>query len=151
MAARIVNLARVARRQVPAPVAPGLAADLPAGLHFWRGASGRRYAHTVYSLIECPPLPRAAYLLIRRDPAGQRHVLHIGSGESSAPSLNLARLRQRGASLGANEVHVHFQAETAEQRQLVVCDLRAGQFGVLDAEPVCGHRERVARVASLET
>jgi len=148
MAACIVNLARVARRQVPAPTA---AADLPAGLHFWRGASGRRYAHTVYSLIECPPLPRAAYLLIHRDPAGQRQVLHIGSTESSAPSLNLARLRQRGASLGANEVHVHFPAETPEQRRLVVCDLRVAQCGALDAEPVRGHCDRVAGVASLET
>ena len=147
MAACIVNLARVARRQVSAPAA----ADLPAGLHFWRGASGRRYAHTVYSLIECPPLPRAAYLLIRRNPAGRRQVLHIGSGESSAPSLNLARLRQRGASLGANEVHVHFPAETPEQRRLVVYDLRATRFGALDAEPVRGHCERVAGVASLET
>ena len=148
MAACIVNLARVARRQVPAPAA---AADLPAGLHFWRGASGRRYAHTVYSLIECPPLPRAAYLLIHRDPAGQRQVLHIGSTESSAPSLNLARLRQRGASLGANEVHVHFPAETPEQRQLVVCDLRAAQLGALDAEPAGGHGERIAGLASIET
>jgi hypothetical protein len=147
MAACIVNLARVARRQAPTPAA----ADLPAGLHFWRGASGRRYAHIVYSLIECPPLPRAAYLLIRRNPTGQRQVLHIGSAESSAPSLNLARLRQRGASLGANEVHVHFPAEAPEQRRLVVCDLRAAQFGALDAEPVGGHCERVAGVASIET
>ena len=136
MAACIVNLACVARRRVSAPTAPGLAADSPAQLHFWRGASGRRYAHTVYGLIECPPLPRAAYLLVRRDPAGQRQVVYIGSGESSAPSLNLASLRQRGAALGANEVHVHFPAETREARRLVVCDLRAAQFGALAAEPV---------------
>ena len=151
MAACIVNLACVARRRVPAPAAPGLAVDLPARLHFWRGASGRRYAHTVYSLIECPPLPQAAYLLVRRDSAGQRHVLHIGSGESSAPSLNLASLRQRGATVGANEVHVHFPAETPEARRLVVCDLRAAQFGALAAEPVHGRCEGVARVASRET
>src|ERR1700730_9506378 len=131
MAAFIVNLARARAR--PAPPAC-LAQGLPARLHFWRGASGRRYAHTVYGLIECPPLPQATYLLVRRDDAGRREVLHIGLAESDAPTLNLAQLRQRGATLGANEVHLHVLAETAEQRRLVLCDLRAAQFGALAAE-----------------
>lgn len=151
MAACIVNLACVTRRRAAAPAAPGLATDLPARLHFWRGASGRRYAHTVYGLIECPPLPQVAYQLVRRDSAGRRRVLHIGSGASSAPSLNLAALRQRGATLGANEVHVHFPAETPEARRLVVCDLRAALFGALAAEPVRGRCDDVAPIASLET
>src|SRR4029077_8353939 len=34
--------------------------------HYWRGASGRRYLHSVYSLIGCPALPRANYILVRR-------------------------------------------------------------------------------------
>jgi hypothetical protein len=62
-------------------------------------------------------------------------VLHIGSGASDAPTLNLARVRQRGATLGANEVHVHFLAASDEERRLVACDLRAGQFHELRAEP----------------
>ena len=37
--------------------------------------------------------------------------------------------------LGANEVHVHALARTDDERQLVVCDLRAGQFGALADEP----------------
>jgi hypothetical protein len=135
MAAHIVNLASPVSRRAPLPVAPGLAQDLPARLHFWRGASGRRYVHTVYGLIECPPLPKATYLLVHRDGAGRRRVLYIGAGESNAPTLNLAHLRRRGATLGANEVHVHFSAETGRQRRLVVCDLRAAQFGMLAAEP----------------
>ena len=113
----------------------GLPQDLPARLHFWRGASGKRYVHSVYSLIECPPLPKAMYLLVHRNKDGQRQVLHIGCGQSDAPTLNLARVRQRGAQLGANEVHVHFLAETEAQRRLVTCDLRAGQFGELCSEP----------------
>jgi hypothetical protein len=127
----IVNLARARPRPVPVPCP---AHGLPARLHFWRGASGRRYPHTVYGLIECPPLPQATYLLVRRDDAGRREVLHIGLCESDAPTLNLAQLRQRGATLGVNEVHVHFLAETAEQRRLALCDLRAAQFGALVAE-----------------
>jgi hypothetical protein len=89
----------------------------------------------VYSLIECPPLPRAVHLLVHRDKGGQRRVLNIAAGESDAPTLNLARVRQRGAQLGANEVHVHFLSDREAERQLVVCDLRAGQFGELASEP----------------
>ncbi len=136
MAARILSLAPVQRRApAPEPVALGMPQDLPARLHFWRGASAKRYVHTVYSLIECPPLPKAMYLLVHRSKDGRREVLHVGSGESDAPTLNLARIRQRGAQLGANEVHVHFLAETEAQRRLVTCDLRAGQFGELACEP----------------
>jgi hypothetical protein len=108
---------------------------VPARIHFWRGASGRRYVHAVYGLIECPPLPKASYVLARREADGCRKVLHIGNGTSSAPTLNLAQVRQRGASLGANEVHVHFLADSDEERRLVTCDLRAGQFRELSPEP----------------
>jgi len=136
MAARILNIAPVRHRKpTPQPVALGVPQDLPSRLHFWRGASAKRYVHTVYSLIECPPLPRAIYLLVHRDKDGQRKVLHIGHGGSDAPTLNLAQVRQRGAQLGANEVHVHFLADTDEQRRLLMCDLRAGQFGELRSEP----------------
>jgi hypothetical protein len=135
MAARILSIAPVRRRPAPDPVALGFAQDLPARLHFWRGASTKRYVHTVYSLIECPPLPRAVFLLVHRGKAGRRQVLHIDCGHSDAPTLNLAQVRQRGAQLSANEVHVHFLAATEEQRRVVVFDLRAAQFGELSPEP----------------
>jgi hypothetical protein len=136
MAAQILTLAHPAeRRALPPAPAVGIAIDDAARCQVWRGVSGRRYVHTVYSLIECPPVPKATYLLVRRRDNGSRQVLHIASGESSAPTLNLARVRQLGASLGANEVHVHFLAETESQRRLVTCDLRAGLFGSLSAEP----------------
>jgi hypothetical protein len=118
------------------PSAPGLTQEVRAPQHLWRGASGRSYRHIVYSLVACPPLPKVSYLLVHRDQSDQRHVLHIGSGESDTSTLNLARLRQRGATLGANEVHVHFVAAPAHQRRLVVCDLRVAQFGALSPEPV---------------
>ena len=130
----VLSLPGTARRP-PSRSHWALPQDLPSRLHFWRGASAKRYVHTVYSLIECPPLPRAMYLLVHRDKDGQRKVLHIGRGRSDAATLNLAQVRQRGAQLGANEVHVHFLAETEAQRQLVTCDLRAGQFGELSSEP----------------
>jgi len=136
MAAQILTLARKAEARVlPAAVVSGRAFDEAARSKFWRGASGRRYLHSVYSLVECPPMSQANYLLVGRAADGSRQVLHIASCESDAPTLNLARIRQRGASLGANEVHVHFLAETDSERWLAACDLRASLFGMLSAEP----------------
>jgi hypothetical protein len=50
----------------------------------------------------------------------------VGVGQSDAPTLNLAQVRQRGAQAGANEVHVHLGAASEAERRLVACDLRAG-------------------------
>lgn len=135
MAARIVSPVPL-QAAVPAPIPLGLPEEVPARQQVWRGASGKGYAHSVYSLIACPPLPAASYVLVRRDRHGRRRALRVGLGQSDAPTLNLARVRRRGAQLGANEVHVHFAAASEDERRLVACDLRAGLFGTLSAEPV---------------
>jgi hypothetical protein len=101
----------------------------------WRGASGRLYVHHVYALIECPPLPSAGYVLVRRDEQGRRTPLRVGLAASSAPTLNLAEIRQRGAQAGANEVHVRLDAAADADRRLAACDLRAGLLGTLAAGP----------------
>lgn len=134
MAARIVRPAPL-QAAAPAPVSLGLPEEVPARRQVWRGASGKGYAHSVYSLIACPPLPAASYILVRRDRHGRRTALRVHLGQSDAPTLNLAHVRRRGAQLGANEVHVHFQAASEDERRLVACDLRAGLFGTLSAEP----------------
>jgi len=89
----------------------------------------------VYALIECPPLPAASYVLVRRDDSGRRTALRVEIGTSDAPTLNLAQVRHEGAKAGANEVHVRFGAASDAERQLVACDLRAGLFGTLAASP----------------
>ena len=136
MSARILSPHHVADRRPQAePVAVTSLLERAVGVHSWGGASGQRYTHSVFGLIECPPLPKATYVLVRREPDGERRALHIASAQSDAPTLNLARIRQRGATLGANEVHVHGLAATEEERHLAVCDLRASQFGALSEEP----------------
>jgi hypothetical protein len=126
MATRVVTLGRP-----QAAPEPGLPRRRPAPHQVWRGASGRDYVHYVYSLIECPPLPTAGYVLVRRDEHGRCRPLRVGIGQSGAPTLNLAQVRQRGAQAGANEVHVHSGATSEAERRLVACDLRAGLFGTL--------------------
>lgn len=100
-------------------------ANFAQAFHYWRGASGRRYLHSVYSLIGCPALPRANYILVRRYQDGTRAALAFGQTRDETASLNLAHLRHQGAKCGANEVHIHLLAETAEERGKVEADLIA--------------------------
>ena len=96
---------------------------------FWTGASGRRYVHTIYSLIDCPELAKANFILVCRTAEGQRDVLQIGRLEHDAQSLNLAQIRHVGATLGANEVHVHLLGESAAQRTFIELDVRSAVDG----------------------
>lgn len=95
----------------------------PIGRSTWCAASGRRTRHTIYSLIGCPPVASAVYLLIRRDAGGAPRVLAVRRTRSRFPSLNLARIRRAGARLGANEVHLHDAARTDDEQAAILADL----------------------------
>lgn len=97
--------------------------------HYWLGASGARYLHTVFPLRDCPLVPKVNYILVRRDADGTRRPLDIGRTVSDADSLNLAHLRHEAANLGANEIHVHFLSETERARASVEADLAIRQLG----------------------
>ena len=96
--------------------------------HFWTGASGKRYVHTVYSLFDCPPLEAANYVLVKRTGKSSRTLLAIGRLTNDTASLNLAEIRQRAATLGADEVHVHLLAGSSRESQAVEVDLKSAQF-----------------------
>lgn len=83
-------------------------------LRFWRGASGRCYPYTAYRLIECPPVTAATYVMMKRREAGPVKVLRVGHVRHAAETLNLAELRHIGASVGADEIHLHFPGEAAD-------------------------------------
>lgn len=91
--------------------------------HLWRGASGRGYLHSVFSLYACPEVVNASYLLVRLSPNGRRTILHSGLTASNCGSLNLAEIRRLAARLGANEVHVHQVAICNETRRSIDNDL----------------------------
>lgn len=97
--------------------------------HYWRGASGKRYLHTVFPLVDCPLMPKVNYILVHCGPDGVRRPLDIGQTVSGAESLNLAHLRHKAARLGANEIHVHFMADTDAERRAAEIDLGARQLG----------------------
>lgn len=137
MSARIIDLAEFRTRQKRPSEA-----SVPSQSHTtheepcfssWIGASGAHYVHTVHSLIDCPPLPDGNYILVRRDDDGQREVLAIGRVSKKARSLNLAKLRQLGAKLGANEVHVHLLADSPKLSKLIESDLAAARLETRNA------------------
>lgn len=100
-------------------------ASFAQAFHYWRGASGRRYLHSVYTLVGCPAFPQANYILVHRHADGTRTPLLFGQTKDDAISLNLAHLRHQGAKLGANEVHIHLLTETVEERAQAEADLTA--------------------------
>lgn len=140
MSARIFQLDDYRRHKISCPAAtdagsPGPRATPrgePSGLassfHFWSGASGRRYVHTVYSIRECPELPASNFVLVHRDELGRCRALAVGRLSHRSASLNLAEIRQRGAQLGATEVHVHLLAEGSQQMKTIEQDVRTATF-----------------------
>lgn len=93
---------------------------------FWTGLSGRRYVHTVYSLLECPSLPACNYMLVKTGSGGERQIVEIGRATSDSSSLNLAEIRMKAARLGASEVHVHLLAKSAGDSRDLMHDLQNG-------------------------
>lgn len=119
---------------VPRSVVPSSAPPVPdrhpTGV-FWRGHTGRVYRHEIHDFIHCPVLPRATYVLARRDRTDGLIALHVGTATSLAPTLNLAHIRRLGARLGATEVHIHptpHARGTLAQRR-IARDLRAALLG----------------------
>ena len=102
------------------------------GQHIWRGASGTLYVHSVTSLLFCPEMAQATYILLHRDGDGTARMLRVGCLENTAPSLNLATIRQLGAALGANEVHIRMLAKTAADRARVAFDIEHALVGAND-------------------
>ena len=93
----------------------------------WPGTSGRLYRAAVESFVRCKAPARAIYVLVTRDLTGRPHPLFAGLALSQAPTVNLARIRRRGARLGASEVHLidltHSSGTYAARR--LVRDVRA--------------------------
>lgn len=142
MSARIINFAearasRARSRMVSTNEHTGESgnetAELMQRFQFWTGASGQRYVHTIYTLHDCPALSSGNFILVNRDESGHRTILQIGLLPANAPTLNLADIRQRGATLGANEVHVHLLADSTREAKRIAFDLECGHYDTTDA------------------
>jgi hypothetical protein len=105
-----------------------IAADLPSDPDFkdrfwyWTGASGRKYIHSVYGLDDCPPLPGAIYVAVRRE-GPLRLVMGIGRftpfWDGTLSGRDISSLRRQGI----DEIHVHLLAKSPEVADAILEDL----------------------------
>jgi hypothetical protein len=89
---------------------------------YWTGASGRKYIHSVFALDDCPPLPGAIYVAVRRE-GPLRLVMGIGRltpfWDGPMGGRDLAALRRNGV----DEIHVHLLAKSPEVAEAILEDL----------------------------
>ena len=103
-------------------------ASLPVGgaFRYWRGQSGRRYLHTVYTLADWPGYAQANVIFVARQ-GDSRNVVWIGRADDRSEDGDMQALIARMTRLGATEVHVHLLAGSDRARAAVEADLRAAQ------------------------
>lgn len=100
---------------------------------FWTGLSGKRYIHSVYSIDNCPPLPGAIYVMVRRLESGGRVPVRMGRFSPLWDFPLPAEMTD-----GACEVHVHLLAGDESQAVRVYDDLAAClELAAADAPAVC--------------
>jgi hypothetical protein len=106
------------------PVAVTLASDpsFQDRFWYWSGASGRKYIHSVYGIEDCPPLPGAIYVAVKRK-GSLRVAVAVGRFQPFWDHVVGAREARRFASLGVDELHVHLLGKTPAQTETVFSDL----------------------------
>lgn len=91
--------------------------------HYWSGASGRAYLHTIFAPGACPAMPIACFIAVHRHVDGTRHVLAIGeTGPGQLPAAGFGEAVV-GRAATANEIHVHMLAGTADEAARIAADL----------------------------
>ena len=91
---------------------------------YWRGTSGKKYIHSVYALEDCPPLPGAIYLAVRRQ-GNLRTVMALGRFTPFWDNVVTGRSLDRLHASGVTEIHVHLLAKSPDQCEAVLNDLEA--------------------------
>jgi hypothetical protein len=102
-----------------APARVSLEAAIGGKFHYWTGASGENYLHTIFKTGSCPILPGASYMAIRRESSGTMKVL--GAGVIDDDAHDFAALLANPGS--ADEIHLHLLAADEENARAVIDDL----------------------------
>jgi hypothetical protein len=99
-------------------------ADMTERFWYWQGQSGRKYIHSVYELDNCPPLPNAVYVAVKRS-GSLRIAVAVGRfqpfWDQTLAEDDLTKLER----LGVDEVHVHLLAKSHDLAETVRSDLAA--------------------------
>ncbi len=89
---------------------------------YWRGASGKKYIHSVYVPGACPPLPGAIYVAVRRI-GNLRTVIAVNRFSPFWDGTFSAH-----ENMDADEIHVHLLARDNSAAEAVLNDLKSA-FG----------------------
>jgi hypothetical protein len=89
---------------------------------YWRGVSGKKYIHSVYAVEDCPPLPGAIYLAVRRQ-GNLRTVMALGRFTPFWDNVVTGRSLDRLYASGVTEIHVHLLAKSPDQCEAILADL----------------------------
>jgi hypothetical protein len=107
----------------------------------WQGASGRWYAHSVFSLYSIPDWIEACnYIFSAPRPDGLRSPLYVGESGEFDVRLGQHEKLPDVLRLGGTELHVHLGAATRQQRLDIETDLRRGQPAPLNRQGLGGIR-----------
>lgn len=87
---------------------------------YWRGASGRRYIHSIYEAASCPPLPGAVFVAVRRI-GTLRTAVAVGRFPAVIEGGTTAAMLPNGCV--ADEIHVHLLARNDGEARAVKADL----------------------------
>ena len=125
----------------------GLAGFVPAvsnnkPTHWWQGASGRWYIHTIYPIHSIPEFIRACNYIFARpgnlthfDGTGERVPLYIGESGEFDERLDRHEKLGQALRLGATEIHIHLLAQSRQERVNVETDLRHAHATPLNGQP----------------
>ncbi len=109
---------------------------------YWQGASGRKYIHSVYEPENCPPLPGAVYVGVKRQ-GSMRIAVCVGR---FLPLWDAHKAINAKFS-GFDELHVHLLASASGEAEQVRADLSLALGEVADFELDPGFRETAQSVA----
>lgn len=90
---------------------------------YWHGASGRKYIHSVYEPENCPPLPGAIYVAVRRE-GHLRIALSVGRFTPFWDGTMMSSEAAHVARRGVDEIHVHLLAKSPVMAEDILVDLR---------------------------
>jgi hypothetical protein len=122
----------------PFKLSPAIA-DMP-GLSerfwYWQGSSGQKYIHSVYEPDNCPPLPGAVYVGVRRQ-GSIRTAVCVGR---FLPLWELPKTMDSNLA-GLDELHVHLLARGPGEAEQVLADLTLALGDVSEFDHRAGFAE----------
>jgi hypothetical protein len=90
--------------------------------HYWLGASGKPYLHTVFNIENIPQYTDAVILAVRQDSLNRTPLLLARTGK--IPNILFSGAAFAGAlARGANELHVHLMGKDERELKNTEADL----------------------------